>query len=181
MRVCNFSCGSQRRPSGEGSFGITDGRKLGVEQSRYLLCARSYHRAQRSQEWKAGLVRWVGSDGKKMRSERKGWAPHGGPGRWWSVLCWVRGGIVGRSDQKGGMYCLRFRKVPSGHCVEDRREGRNRRKKAGVALLQSSWWEVGVRWRWWWRRWSERWDSVRRHWQTGCDREKEESRMPPRS
>lgn len=29
---------------------------------------------------------------------------------------------MGRSDQKGGVDRLRFGKVPSGHCVEDRRE-----------------------------------------------------------
>lgn len=78
MRACNFSCGSRGRPSGEGSSGITDGRKLGAEQCRHLPCARSYRRAQRSQEGKAELVTCVRSNGEEMRSERQAWAPHGG-------------------------------------------------------------------------------------------------------
>ena len=181
MRACNFSCGGQGRPSGEGSSGITDGRKLGAEQSRHLLCARSYRRAQRSQEEKAELGTCVRSDGEETRSERQAWAQHGGPERGWLSLCWVRGGTMGRSDQKGGVGRFRFAEAPSGPCGEDRREGRNRKKKAAVALLQYSWWEAGVGWRCWWRWWLERWDSLRMHWQIGCEREREESRMPPRS
>lgn len=87
MRACNFSCGGRGRPSGEGSSGITDGRKLGAEQSRHLLCARSYRRAQRSQEEKAELGTCVRSDGEETRSERQAWAQHGGPERGWLTLC----------------------------------------------------------------------------------------------